>query len=679
MPFIPSQSSHTYRQRREPSWLDISDEDSFSSLSEEVEAIRRALEMYSNARPVASYEDDVDLEGQEEERRQRRAHLRGTLFDEVSPYTINENEHSNSNEDLFTSNQQNELTNLSEERPRPVGRRNRPSRLSQALSEATEGDGNHYQLILNRTNNQSGTTITTELPDGIADNNSEIPSYFHPAQPPTVTLPLFDFEQPLDSQRDNPESSQRTFVRRVLQPQENGISWLLAEIRHDSNTHRRSRLSTMTTARNLEEDSSRSLYNQILNQHQQLESLSQIVRNQRSQEIINNSGNGEREEQEVEAALEDGGMSDTTVTPSSAVLLTDSVLDGQVRFMMRLQQLQEHIGAETDHSEAGNSQDRERFQLPTSEERHTFQRLSRNYEDSFNRRPESSQPNHDEPSFFGSPLLQLSRPELAGPPTFLPLGDRGHRHSSNPSKLYMARCCTEDMTAKAVSWVRRGVKFGGRLVSLPARGVNNRDRYSVIAHYQRECEIEFRIRLVDCECNRVSCVLKRKCSASENMETEEIWEGEMLDGPRGPHNSPATESSEDDEPRKPRLYNITQYWQQLYPNHTLNGTSMLWRVHESHPAKASPSRSTTSDYASPYEMLSKASHEYVWLLLHSVNVSIPPSQTQLQTPHQLLLSVRRSDGVIEGCLGKSASDMMLMYLRPEQMSRRGGLPDISLR
>lgn len=601
-------------------WLEISGQESFPSLTEEFQAIRRTLEMYANARPRASHEEneeinDSELEReQEEERRNRNRHLR--------PLSLSEQSLSQPEPGLFSGNRR-AGTGLADGRRRTIIRISQPSRLSQALSASDES--NRYQLILN-----------DEAPLAVAGQTEE--QYISDWEDAEL-IAFFNDESPfdLDELPASDVGSQRTFIRRVMQPQANGISWLLAEIRQAGNWRRRSRLSTMTSAN--EED--RSAHDQISSalhrlESQQTELIAYIQRNQGSRERL-------LDDDEEEDTAEDGVLSDTTVTPSSAVLLSDSVVDSQVRFMMRLQRLQEQIGTDSQ----GEVGDRDRFQLPTSEERNPFQRLLRNYEDNFNQNESSAEISRS-PS---TQVLPYSRPDLT-PPMFLPLERR-----TASTKLVMARSKSEQMRSKEISWVREGVRFRGRLVIPPARETNLRDRYNLISNLHRECVVDFRIRQVDTEHNHISCILNRKPGT---IEAEELWEGEMLEGPY------SLGEEEDDL----EVYKITSYWQQLYPNHTLNGTSMLWKMQD-----GSGKTPRALEYASPKEMQTKASREYVWLLLKESVRGGGDSKNK----SQLFLSVRRSDGVVEGCMDRKHNGTLLMFLRPEGLSARGGLPDISRR
>lgn len=600
-------------------WLEISGQESFSSLTEEFQAIRRTLEMYANARPRTSHEeneeiDDSELEQEQEEgRRNRNRHLR--------PLSLPEQSLSQPESGLFSGNRR-VGTGLADGRRRTIVRSSQPSRLSQALSASDES--NRYQLILN---DEAPLAVAGQTEEQyISDwEDAELIAFFNDESP-------FDFDELPASE----VGSQRTFIRRVMQPQANGFSWLLAEIRQAGNWRRRSRLSTMTSAN--EED--RSAHDQISTALQRLESqqtelIAYIQRNQGSRERL-------LDDDDEEATPEDGVLSDTTVTPSSAVLLSDSVVDSQVRFMLRLQRLQEQIGTDSQ----GEVGDRDRFQLPTSEERHTFQRLSRTYEDSFNQ----NEPSLETSRSTNTQVLPYSRPDPT-PPMFLPLDRR-----TVSTKLVMARSKREQMRSKEVSWVREGVRFRGRLVIPPAREANLRDRYNLISNLHRECVVDFRIRQVDTDRNRISCILNRKPGT---IEAEELWEGEMLEGPY------SLGEEEDDL----EVYKITSHWQQLYPNHTLNGTSMLWKMQD-----GSGKTPCALEYASPKEMQAKASREYVWLLLRE---SVRDGDNKNKS--QLFLSVRRSDGVVEGCMDRKHSGTLLMFLRPEGLSARGGYPDISRR
>lgn len=651
MPYIPSES-HTQRQP-----LDIWQEDTFASLSEEVEGIRRTLEMYANARPVSSYYDNGEEElerDQEEERLNRNRHLRPTTTTATTTTTTT----TTMDDETLLSDWVGTTTSSSRFRPENLGfpdgrrrtivRRNRPSRLSQALSATSEHSdgGNRYQFILNG-EAPTAATVTSEELDRIDNEDYELLSYLNGSTP--LSLPEFNFEE-VPGDDDDDYGSQRTFVRRLLQPQGNGISWLLAEIRQAGTSRRRSRLSTMTTA-----SENRTIHSQISSAFEQIEAerselLGTMRRNQ--ERLLN----GADEEEDDDDAIEDGGMSDTTVTPSSA-LLTESVVNRQVQFMLQLQRIQEQIGVELDRVEVG---DRDQlFQLPTSEERHTFQRLSRNYENSF--RDATSED-------IVPPVFEPIRSDMGSSSL---LSNRPHRTSAGSTKLMMAKSVKHEMQSKAVSWVRGGVEFSGRII----------DPGSLSADILGGHKASFQVCWVDAEKNEVSCTLSK---SDGSRETHERWRGEMLEGP---HDGRADHTH--------KLYNLTSHWQQLYPNHTLNGTSMMWKVQGATAAgllelKGSPHAQDPLEYASPREMQAKAVRDYVWLLLTPEILCSEGSrererERERQRERQLLLSVRRSDGSLEGCIGQAGrmgrpgADTKLVCMRPSRTSIRGLLPDISLR
>jgi hypothetical protein len=93
-------------------------------------------------------------------------------------------------------------------------------------------------------------------------------------------------------------------------------------------------------------------------------------------------------------------------------------------------------------------------------------------------------------------------------------------------------------------------------------------------------------------------------------------------------------------------------------------------------------------------MLAKAKSDYVWLLLTKVDTGrVFPSAhrshdhaSRLQNNPswqrkkvQMLVSIRRSDGSLEGCIGKNRVDMKLLYAQPDKFAQQGGVADMRLR
>lgn len=252
--------------------------------------------------------------------------------------------------------------------------------------------------------------------------------------------------------------------------------------------------------------------------------------------------------------------------------------------------------------------------------------------------------------------VPTTRPELRNSRLFNDLETPG----STPirSKLLMAISSKSQMKSKALSYVTSGTNFNGRLVAPSTCGI--RDRYNVIPLLEQECYLRLGIRRVDAEHNRVTCVL-RKMRDNEIM-AEDVWEGEMLEGPYRGESAASKTSS------RPRTYNLTSFWKYLYPNHSLNGTSLVEdTLHR---------RSTKTDYTSASEMLQRASSDYVWLILR--NTTFNGCKLEPQTRRQqLLLSVNRNNGSVEGCLRMNYKDNMLVYLEPELICRHGGCPDVT--
>lgn len=251
--------------------------------------------------------------------------------------------------------------------------------------------------------------------------------------------------------------------------------------------------------------------------------------------------------------------------------------------------------------------------------------------------------------------MPTRRPELRGSRPFTDL--EVSSQISSRSKLLMAISSKLQIKRKTLSYVSAGANFQGRIVALPARGL--RSRYNLVQNLEQECGLHLSIRRVDTEHNRITCVL-RKTRDSETM-SEDVWEGEMLEGPyRG-------EGRGDKVLSRPRLYNLTSFWKHLYPNHSLNGVSLVGDPLNKFMEKP--------EYTSANDMLQRAAGDYVWLILRNTT-----SNGYKMGPHsrrqQLLLSVNRKDGSAEGCLQLSYAETMLVYLEPELISRRGGCPDV---
>lgn len=587
--------------------------------------IRRRVEAVTGAQPPNEEEEDDEMEREIlDERRSRNLHLRG-LAREPLP-----NRRQEAIGQLRRADRGWRSPNIGFGTARvPNNQANRRTRTSS--NEA----GNRYQIIRNR-----------EDPVERSDTeHNDLAPYHLPLAP----APGFDSEDRTE------DGSQRTFVRRVIQPQGNGVAWLLAEIRQAEDRHRRqSRLSTMTSASTLEAEVGSSAHGEISralqrSQPQPANPLPDIQRSERQPLSLEPSIS-----EEVQEPNEDGGQSDTTVTQGSGVLLTDSVLDAQVRFMLQLQQLQEQIDRQQHEEE-----EPEQFQLPTPEERTRFERLSQNYENFFrDYNTPDAHPTvlYEEPAIIGSPQPEPSRPyaDHISFERILSSASYSRANSHKRVKMVMARSSKTQVMCKAVSWIRSGVTFQGKVIVSPSRTSNLRDSQRAISNVELEAGVELVVHQVNTDQNQVSCTLIHLPIDGETSATEELWEGEMLEGP--------FQQQENELEQEAVLHNVTKYWQQLFLHHTLNGTSKLF------------SRPLRVDYASSGDMHSKARQDYVWLLLRAVR-----SRGISLTPRQILLSVRRSDGALEGVVGYSSSEMKLLFMTPAPTSMRGGLSDISFR
>lgn len=578
MPLLPHDSD-------DRSW--VAERETFPTLSEEVEEIRRTLELFTSTRTVPDFL--VSHQEEDEDQQQLHAHDQHEFFET----------------EMAVSRRVDRSVDFTESPPQP----NAPTRTSRAYSSNTSIDSLTANPWMTSNDTDIGSLSSAQQPDNnsratSSSSTSRLNPPSHGSQPLSwlshdpdrpytyhsnrtfiplrqpFTLPPFDFEDEEPPLGEPDEAIQTTLLRRVLQPRPDGPSRLLAEIRQ---TPRRTRLVT-------------SLNN----------SVSYI---RESNATSYRAANRYPAPPYLDDFPDD--LSDTTVTPSSAVSLPASEGSNTGPLMARLQRLRDHpaVGSLQFNNTPGQGERLRRWE-----------------------RTERT-------------LSELSFPE----------------HLSARFKLMMSTSTSEQMELRSASYVRKGSRFKGRLVASPTRGV--RDQYNLIPHLEQECALDLHIKGVDKEKNRVTVILQR--SAGPELE---VWEGEMLEGPFTPSRDSVKGGADN-------VYNLTNHWRKLYPSHTLNGNIIVNDEEETHIMSIHGEK---PDYSSPSEMMKKARKEYVWMLLRNTfdrdildELGIPIKQ------QQLLLSVRRSDGVTEGCLGKNKSDMMLVFMKPVEKTLRGAFPDIS--
>ena len=295
-----------------------------------------------------------------------------------------------------------------------------------------------------------------------------------------------------------------------------------------------------------------------------------------------------------------------------------------------------------------------------------------------------------------APRINLNSDSVVLPPIFMPNGPLPS--SLSKQDYYMAKSSKQQVSNKSVSWIRNGVRFEGETFSL--RNLLRREptMRSSCAH----CKVEMKICNVDVDNNRVSAIMKDGTAESGARSTQ-LWEGAMLEGP--------TCTTENDSPTT-ELYNITKYWQQLHPNHSLSNNHNRSVSGDRYSVRKAQRYSLSSysnscqqlppisycesgnDADGANRMLAKAKSEYVWLLLTKVDTGrvlpslhrshdyaprLQNSPSWQRKKVQMLVSIRRSDGSLEGCIGKNRVDMKLLYAQPDRFAQQGGVADIRLR
>lgn len=295
-----------------------------------------------------------------------------------------------------------------------------------------------------------------------------------------------------------------------------------------------------------------------------------------------------------------------------------------------------------------------------------------------------------------TPRINVNSGSVVLPPIFTPYISPSS--CLRKKEYYMIKSSVQQMANNSVSWIRNGMKFEGETYSL--RNLFRQD--PTMISNSPHCKIELKICNVDLKNNRVSVILK-DCSSDSGPRSTQLWEGVIIEGPTCAinENSPETE-----------IYNVTKYWQQLHPIHSLGNNhnhiikSNIYRMRKAH-RRLLPSQSNicqqlpSISYCEPGNdahrtdrMLTKAQNEYVWLLLTTVDSSHSFPVAHRSYNHsfrwqsnsvcarkkvQMLVSIRRSDGFMEGCVGKNRVDMKLLYAQPDRFSQHGMIADIRLR
>lgn len=295
-----------------------------------------------------------------------------------------------------------------------------------------------------------------------------------------------------------------------------------------------------------------------------------------------------------------------------------------------------------------------------------------------------------------TPRINVNRGSVVLPPIFMPY--RSPPSCLRKKEYYMIKSSEQQMANNSVSWIRNGIKFEGETYSL--RNLFRQD--PAILSNCPHCKIELKICNVDLENNRVSVILK-DCGSDSGPRSTQLWEGVIIEGPTCAINekSPTTE-----------IYNVTKHWQQLHPIHSLSNNhnhiikNDIYSMRKAH-RRLLPSQSTIcqqlpsisycesgNDVHRADRILTKAQTEYVWLLLTKVDTSHLFPVAHRSYDHssrwqsnsvwarkkvQMLVSIRRSDGFMEGCLGTNRVDMKLLYAQPDRFSQQGMIADIRLR
>lgn len=239
----------------------------------------------------------------------------------------------------------------------------------------------------------------------------------------------------------------------------------------------------------------------------------------------------------------------------------------------------------------------------------------------------------------------------------------------------MAKSTPAQVAEKANSWLKNGLTFYALVMHVPKRRVFQMLDHSVY-HDHHECEAIVRIRQVDFKSNRVTCNMKIKLPTMLHyMDDDVLWEGEIVEGPKN-------SSGKDDGVEEANTFDVSNHWHQLFPNHSLSEASFLYKLYPRIPFEAKPCRTQLLQEDLTQVSFSAAATDYIWVRLARVAVGAvrafkeTPMEGTKDYP-QLLLSIRRSDGSVEGCMGKNMSDMMLLYAQPDFISRRGGSADLS--
>lgn len=197
-----------------------------------------------------------------------------------------------------------------------------------------------------------------------------------------------------------------------------------------------------------------------------------------------------------------------------------------------------------------------------------------------------------------------------------------HRRIAEPArpcnKLYMYKRLPPQVALKLTWWIHPGVTFKGGIASIPRRSAYyTRSRSS--SQIRQECDIDVKIRTVDLEVNQVTVTIIQHARAGQ-PEQAALWEGEIVEHPDHEDDNYRENPEHCNNNNDASSYNMMKHWQNLYPCHSMNGRNIS-------PAEPPfPPVWPMSEGLMRFGKQGNVATEYTWLCLK--RVALPGSSKQ---------------------------------------------------